>query len=168
MKPSMIRTGLSKLFPIVAVLICTTFIYTTAAQAAPCRDDAAFLRGDWGQARFNIELVDDQRSRALGLMHRQTLPRSSGMLFIYERPQNLIFWMRNTLIPLDMLFIDATGTVTHIHENAVPHDETPIDGGSGVAVLELNGGMSRAMGITVGSELRHPAFEPAQAAWACE
>ncbi len=74
--------------------------------------------------------------------------------------------MKNTLIPLDMIFIDPAGTVTHIHENAVPLDLTGIDGGTGVqAVLEINGGLSRALGITVGSEIRHPSFDEAGAVW---
>ena len=150
-----------------ALLLASALFVGQMAQAADCREDAVFLRGDWGQARFNVELVDTDESRALGLMHRTSLPRSSGMLFVYESPRFLSFWMRNTLIPLDMLFIDHTGTVTHIHENAIPHDEPPIPGGLGVAVLEINGGMARALGLTVGSQLRHPAFAQDQAAWAC-
>ena len=154
----MIRTLLSAL---------TILIWANGAFAADCRDSAVTLRGDWGQARFNVDVVDDERSRAVGLMHRQSMPKSYGMLFVYERPQQLTFWMRNTLIPLDMLFIDSTGVITHIHENAIPLDETGIAGGQGLAVLEINGGMARAMGITVGSQVRHPAFAPATAAWSC-
>lgn len=154
----MIRTFLASLFLMVSV---------NGASAAACRDDAVLLRGDWGQARFNVELVDTDASRALGLMHRQELPRSSGMLFVYDTPRAMAFWMRNTLIPLDMLFIDYTGVVTRIHENAIPHDETPIPGGIGLAVLEINGGMARALGITVGSQLRHPSFDQNSAAWPC-
>jgi uncharacterized membrane protein (UPF0127 family) len=101
-------------------------------------------------------------------MHRESLPRSSGMLFVYEEPGSPAFWMRNTLIPLDMLFIDAEGRVAHIHENAVPHDETPIPGGDGILmVLEINGGLARQLGVTEGSEMRHPALDPARAAWPC-
>ncbi|MDG1472920.1 DUF192 domain-containing protein [Pseudosulfitobacter sp. SM2401] len=142
-------------------------IWANVALAADCTKNAVMLRGDWGQARFNIDLAEDERARAVGLMHRQSMSRSSGMLFVYPQPQALTFWMRNTLIPLDMLFIDATGVVTHIHENAIPHDETPIPGGTGLAVLEINGGMARAMGITVGSQLRHPSFDQDTAAWRC-
>jgi len=126
------------------------------------------LKGPWGQARFQIELADDPTERALGLMNRAQMPLSHGMLFIYPKPTHAMFWMKDTLIPLDMLFLDATGTVTRIHENARPLDTTPIDGGSGVvAVLEINGGLARAMGITEGSVLRNPAIGPA-AAWPCD
>ena len=135
---------------------------------AACSDGAVALRGDWGQARFSVELADDVGERARGLMFRESMPASSGMLFVYERPQTLSFWMRNTLIPLDMLFVDSRGVVQHIHSNAVPLDETPITGGDNMlAVLEINGGLARRMGITEGSELRHPAFAASEPAWPC-
>lgn len=136
--------------------------------AAACAPGSVTLRGDWGQARFNVELADTAQERAQGLMNRQSLPRSSGMLFVYDTPGSPAFWMRNTLIPLDMLFLDARGRVARIHENAVPLDETPIPGGDGIlAVLEINGGLARQLGITEGSEMRHPAFDQDSAAWPC-
>lgn len=101
-------------------------------------------------------------------MHREKMARFAGMLFVYERPQRLAFWMRNTLIPLDLLFADETGQITRIHENAVPLDETPIEGGEGLThVLEINGGMSAQLGIQVGDILQHESFPQAKAAWAC-
>jgi len=84
-------------------------------------------------------VADDAAERAQGLMFREAMPLSSGMLFVYGRPQRVSFWMRNTLIPLDMIFADARGVVTRVHAEAVPLDETPIDGGEGVQfVLEIN------------------------------
>jgi hypothetical protein len=89
------------------------------------------------------------------------------MLFVYESPRRAQFWMKNTLIPLDMIFADATGTVTRIHSGAIPGDLTPIDGGEGVAfVLEINGGLAERLGLGPGAELRHPAIGPG-AAWSC-
>ena len=126
------------------------------------------LRGEWGVAGFNVEVADDPEERSLGLMHRTELPFSAGMLFVYEEPQRAVFWMKNTLIPLDMIFMEPTGVVTHIHENAKPRDLTGIEGGDNVQfVLEINGGLSRRLGISVGSELRHPKIGDA-AAWACD
>ena len=94
---------------------------------------------------------------------------AAGMLFVYEFPQRVGFWMENTLIPLDMIFMSADGVVRKIHENAVPLDRTVIPGGDDIQhVLEINGGMSGMLGVTVGSELRHPAIDQAQAAWPCE
>jgi uncharacterized membrane protein (UPF0127 family) len=137
--------------------------------SAACSEGTAELRGDWGTARFTVEVADEPAERAQGLMNRPSMPRSAGMLFLYEAPQRATFWMKNTLIPLDMIFMDPTGTVTRIHENAVPLDETTIDGGPGVqAVLEINGGLARAIGIDVGSELRHPGLDQSAAAWPCD
>jgi uncharacterized membrane protein (UPF0127 family) len=142
-------------------------LWLGAGAAMACAPDAVDLRGPWGQAHFAVEVADDPDERAQGLMHRDHLGASRGMLFLYERPHRVRFWMRNTLIPLDMIFLDARGRVTRIHGNAQPLDETTIDGGPGVvAVLEINGGLAQQMGLTVGSEMRHPFFG-AQAAWPC-
>ncbi|MCO8146485.1 DUF192 domain-containing protein [Rhodovulum tesquicola] len=135
--------------------------------AAQCDESHVDLRGEWGTARFSVEIADDDAERARGLMHRETLPASAGMLFVYDRPQHVAFWMENTLIPLDMIFVGPEGLVLKVHLNARPLDRTPIDGGEGVlAVLEINGGLAGRLGIGPGSELRHPAFGPG-AAWPC-
>lgn len=135
--------------------------------AAACSDATAELRGDWGEARFTVEVADDPAERAKGLMNRDALGASQGMLFVYEKPQRTSFWMRNTLIPLDIIFIGPEGRVLKVHENAVPLDETPIDGGDGVQyVLEINGGLAERIGIAAGSELRHPSIGR-EAAWPC-
>ncbi|MCP4821806.1 MAG: DUF192 domain-containing protein [Shimia sp.] len=136
---------------------------------AGCTPGSLEIRGDWGQARFSVEVADTDAERAQGLMHRESMPMSAGMLFIYERPQRASFWMRNTLIPLDIFFADSTGVVQHVHHNAIPLDETPIPGGDAVLyVLEINGGLAKAMGIQAGSELRHGAMLQESANWRCE
>jgi uncharacterized membrane protein (UPF0127 family) len=156
---------MSRLALLILGLICSAGL--AQAQAA-CREDTVFLRGDWGQARFSVELANTPQTRSQGLMFRQSMPRSSGMLFIYESPQRATFWMRNTLISLDMIFTDDTGTVRHVHHEAIPGDETTIDGGTDIlTVLEINGGLARAMGIVAGSQVRHPAFDASKAAWPC-
>ncbi|MEM9010732.1 MAG: DUF192 domain-containing protein [Pseudomonadota bacterium] len=137
--------------------------------AAACSGDEVLLRGPGGEARFSVEVADDPAERARGLMGRESIGRFHGMLFVYDRPQPVAFWMRNTLIPLDMIFLDETGTVQRIHENAVPLDETSIPGGDDIlVVLEINGGMSDTLGLAPGMEMRHPAFDPAIAAWPCD
>lgn len=139
------------------------------AQAPACRDDTVHLRGDWGQARFTVELAVTAEEKARGLMHRASMPRGAGMLFVYPRPQTVAFWMKNTLIELDMIFAGPDGVVRHVHHRAQPGDLTPVHGGSRdiLVVLEINGGLARALGIVPGSQLRHPALDPAQAAWPC-
>ena len=127
--------------------------------AAACRDDVVKVVGDFGQANFTVDVADDNAERAQGLMFVESMPTLGGMLFVYDSPQHATFWMRNTLISLDMLFISPAGIVEHIHENAIPGDETVIDGGRGIqAVLEINGGLVERLGITQGAMVQHPSF----------
>ena len=143
---------------------------TPIAAIAGCATGQVDIRlTNGGMARFSVELADDPATRASGLMFRTEMAKSSGMLFLYDRPQTAVFWMKNTLIPLDMIFADATGVVQHVHANAIPHDETGINGGSDVlAILEINGGLAKKLGITPGAVLRHPNLEQSSAAWPCE
>ena len=129
--------------------------------AAACAEDRVTIRGDWGQATFTVEIADSPATRARGLMYVETMPRMAGMLFIYDRPQPVSFWMKNTLIPLDMVFASPQGEILRVHENAIPGDLTPIPGGDGVQmVLEINGGLSARLGIAAGDIMQHPAFGP--------
>lgn len=143
-------------------------VVTASPLFADCAPDQAGLRGDFGSLTFKIEVADDSEERAIGLMHRETLGRSAGMLFVYDRPQDVSFWMKNTLIPLDMIFIDKTGVVRDVHHNAIPGDLTPITSGPDIfAVLEINGGLAARYGIKPGAELQHGVFEAGPAAWPC-
>lgn len=158
------KTGLTRLAAAAALLI-TSALAATAA----CTPDVVELQGPRGTARFAVELADTDAERSQGLMFREKMASSAGMLFIYDRPGRAMFWMKNTLIPLDMIFADPTGKVLRVHENAIPHDETPIDGGDGVlAVLEINGGLARRLGIGPGTLMRHPAFAAGPAALPCD
>ncbi len=141
----------------------------TVQQTLPlCREDRVDLRGDWGQAHFTVEIADTGRERARGLMFRESLPNDHGMLFVYPFAHSAAFWMKNTLIPLDILFLSSDGRVISVHENAQPGDLTPIQGGNKVRyVLEINGGISRRLGLSEGSELRSPFVKQRIAAWPC-
>lgn len=136
---------------------------------AACQEDRVELRGDWGSARFRVAVADSPAERAQGLMHVEEMARMVGMLFVYERPQSVSFWMENTLIPLDMIFVGPDGVVRHVHANAIPLDRTAIPGGADDIqyVLEINGGLAAEFGIAPGTELRHPAITPDEAAWPC-
>ena len=135
---------------------------------AGCQADQVELRWQSGSARFSVEVADDVAERAVGLMHRDKMASSAGMLFVYERPEHVYFWMKDTLLPLDMVFVGPDGVVTAVHSDAVPLDESPIDGGPGVQfVLEINGGLAARLGIAPGAEMRSPAVDPAQAVWSC-
>jgi uncharacterized membrane protein (UPF0127 family) len=140
-----------------------SFVGVIMVAAAPlwatCADDRITIKGDFGQATFAIDVADDARERAQGLMFVEEMPLLSGMLFVYDQPQTVSFWMKNTLIPLDMLFTSPRGEILHIHENAIPGDTTSISGGDGVQmVLEINGGLSSRLGIAVGDVMQHPSF----------
>lgn len=137
--------------------------------ATNCAPDQLDVRSSNSSVRFSTEVVDSPESRAQGLMNRETLGMFTGMLFVYPNPQPMWFWMRNTLIPLDMVFIDAQGVVQYVHENAIPLDETMIFGGDDIQyVFEINGGLARTLEIAVGSEVRHPSISGLEVIWTCD
>ena len=143
--------------------IVSTSIYVLCAGGlwAACSDSVATVATDTAKVRFQVELAITAQDKAQGLMHRETLPDRAGMLFIYPNPQPVSFWMRNTLIPLDMIFIDDQGRVARVHHNAVPLDETPIYGGDAIkAVLEINAGLAKKYGISDTSMVVHPLISP--------
>ena len=112
-----------------------------------------------GPVRYTVELADDDPSRERGLMFRVSLPPDRGMLFDFfqERPES--FWMKNTLIPLDIIFIRADGHIANIAEQAKPGDLTAIPSDGPVrAVLEIPGGAAAARGIRPGDRVRHQIF----------
>lgn len=114
-----------------------------------------------GARKFEVWLVRTPAERARGLMHVESLEDNSGMLFVYPSPQFVGMWMKNTLIPLDMIFIEADGRIVFIAENTVPHSLESISAGQPVtAVLELRGGRTAELGIAVGDTVRHAAFSP--------
>lgn len=153
---------------LVAALSVALTVGIGGAVAADCSPETVSLRGDWGRAEFSIEIADTPQLRARGLQGRDHLPSAAGMLFLYESAGPASFWMKDTQIHLDMLFISEAGTVLHIHRNAVPYDTRQIRAdGPIAAVLEINGGLSEQFGISEGTEIRHPALDQNLAAWPC-
>lgn len=134
-----------------------------------CADNILDVRSDGSTVRFNVEVADTVQNRATGLMNRESMEQFTGMLFVYPEPTNVAFWMRNTLIPLDMLFVDENGVVQKIHENAIPLDETSIPGGDNIKfVFEINGGLAKALNIAEESVMRHPAITGEGVVWSCD
>ena len=100
---------------------------------------------------FNVEVARTKAEQDRGLMFRTSLPESGGMIFPFEKPRIGSFWMKNTLIPLDMLFIRTDGTIAFIGANTVPYSREPVSAGVPVAaVLELRGGRAAELGIKEG------------------
>lgn len=108
---------------------------------------------------FLVELAVTPRQQAFGLMHQRALRPDEGMLFLNDPPRKASFWMKNTLIPLDMLFVAEDGTIEKIAERVPPRSlETVESDGPARAVLEINGGLSEQLGITPGSKVLYKAF----------
>ncbi|MFL6576058.1 MAG: DUF192 domain-containing protein [Povalibacter sp.] len=108
---------------------------------------------------FQIWVADSEPRRARGLMFVRDLAENHGMLFIYPESQPISMWMKNTYIPLDMLFVDASGHVVKVVENTTPQSLDTIDSGGSVrGVIELNAGVSSKLHLRAGSLVIHPAF----------
>ena len=110
---------------------------------------------------FTVELATTSDQRALGLMNRDMMAADHGMLFDFGRVRPVQMWMRNTPLPLDMVFLDETGTVTHVAERTTPFSDAIIDSGGPVShVLELNAGISRLIGLKPGDRVEHASLRP--------
>ena len=144
-------------------LVVLLVALATAADAQePVAFDTAELTIETadGARRFDVELAVSAQQKSRGLMFRRELAPDAGMLFLYDRPTVVTMWMRNTWIPLDMLFIAADGRIAHIAARAVPRSDETISSRTRIrAVLELNGGTARRLGIAVGDRVVHPAFD---------
>lgn len=148
------RTGRRWLAPLAGLL--------TLMAARGCRPDLAaadWLRVQVGPASFQVELAQTQEEKTRGLMFRTQLPEGQGMLFIQEEPERAVFWMKNTLIPLDLLFFDSTGTLLEIFPEVPPcrQPDCPNYPSRSTAIryiLEINGGLAHRLGIRIGDTLR--------------
>ncbi len=108
---------------------------------------------------FTVEMAQTDEERQKGLMFRKELPEGRGMLFDFRPDQDVSMWMRNTYIPLDMLFINSDGTIRRIAENTEPLSEKTIASGGPVrGVLEVIGGTAKKLGIAAGDKVAHPLF----------
>lgn len=129
--------------------------YVTVMPTSPL----TIVTADGTRHDFIVELAETPEDRARGLMFRETLPLDRGMLFNYRSTRRVSMWMKNTLIPLDMLFIDRKGVITTIRERAIPHSLVAIPSrGKVLSVLELPGGTVDRLGIQLGDVVEHPVF----------
>jgi len=113
------------------------------------------ITDDAGHAHaFQVEMATTPQEQETGLMFRKAVPADGGMLFVFPAVQPEPFWMKNTLVSLDMVFINPDGTIRAIAENTVPYSLAPVDsGGPVLAVLELQGGITAKDGISVGDRV---------------
>ncbi|KAA6396987.1 MAG: hypothetical protein EZS28_007486 [Streblomastix strix] len=114
-----------------------------------------------GTFSFDVEIAVETDEKAFGLMYRKSLPKTSGMLFVWKKPENLSFWMRNTYIPLDIIFISANGEINTIHESCMPLSEITRPSKSlSQFALELNGGTCYKLGIQINDIVSSPTINP--------
>ncbi|WP_108397649.1 DUF192 domain-containing protein [Devosia submarina] len=145
--------GLASAICFAAFTIALVSAGTATAYAA---DNELTLHTATGEYRFNVEVVDTAETRAQGLMFRTELADDAGMLFDFKEEREVSFWMQNTLIPLDMIFVGADGIVDTIHVNARPQDPTSIPSQVPVQfVLEIPGGRSVEIGLKPGDKMDH-------------
>ncbi|MDR3377036.1 MAG: DUF192 domain-containing protein [Ancalomicrobiaceae bacterium] len=158
----MIRIGLRSLVLALALVLGFASLPTERAGLLPAiaadttRFEPLTLVSASSHESFRVELADDDTSRADGLMYRTKLGADEGMLFDFKTEQMVYFWMKNTYVPLDMIFIRSDGTVVSIAENATPLSEKPIGSAGPVRfVLEVNAGTSRRIGLKPGDHALH-------------
>ena len=137
--------------------------FATAQTAQTAQPEAGVERltlvTSTGSHPFMVEVMRTESQHERGLMFRRFLPSDRGMLFDFKREQPVAFWMKNTYLPLDMIFIAKTGKVVGIVANAEPLSERLIPSGAPVlGVLEVNAGTAASLGLKVGDEVHHPIF----------
>jgi uncharacterized protein len=139
-------------------------VFFAAWACVPTRGDeldSLEIATSTGRHAFQVEIANNDKTRERGLMDRRYMAADHGMLFEFDRDAPVSFWMKNTYIPLDMIFIARSGVVTRIVANAEPLSERVIpSGGPCAAVLELNGGTAASIGLKVGDKVRHPFLKP--------
>ncbi len=112
-----------------------------------------------GEHKFRIELALDRQQQEQGLMFRRTMDPDAGMLFVYDHPQEITMWMKNTILPLDMIFIKADNPVLRVAERAVPQSLAVIpSGGPAQSILEVNAGTASRLGIKPGDKVTSSAL----------
>src|SRR4029079_12058619 len=136
------------------------FVVLLAGSGSGASDNSVVeIAGKSGVHSFTVEIADTEPAREKGLMYRRSLPEGTGMLFDFHQEQDVAFWMQNTYIPLDMIFIRGDGRILRIAENTEPLSTRQIPSGGPVrAVLEVIAGTSRKLGISPGDRVAHPIF----------
>lgn len=161
MRPSPIPTDAAmRHFKQVAAFLVFLFLSlgpgALVAGPLPVDSERLFIDTSKGPVGFTVELALTPENRATGLMDRQSMAADHGMLFRFDQTRDVLMWMKNTPLSLDMLFIAENGRIARIAENTVPFSETIIPSGSPVRyVLELNAGTAAKTGVAVGDRVRH-------------
>ncbi|MBV9991879.1 MAG: DUF192 domain-containing protein [Alphaproteobacteria bacterium] len=142
-----------------AVLLSLAFAAGLATAACALPTTTLSIDTASGHPSFKVEMANDPASQERGLMYRKAMAADAGMLFDFHKEQMVTFWMKNTILPLDLIFIRADGTISSIAGNAVPYSEAPIPSSEPIrAVLEINAGRAKALGIEPGDRVKAAIF----------
>ncbi|HSF93729.1 MAG TPA: DUF192 domain-containing protein [Thermohalobaculum sp.] len=152
-----------------AAILAVVLAMSAPASGDPVCDPATVtLMAASGAQTFRVEIADEPAEQARGLMFRPSMPADAGMLFIFDPPRPASFWMENTMLPLDMVFIDDTGRVESIAVRADTYSRrVSASQGPVRAVLEINAGLSQELGIAPGTQAVHAAFRAAPDGFNC-
>lgn len=146
-------------FPLLTALATFALSPSIAPAQQPARERIVIQAAQGDEHVFRMEIADDQYEILRGLTLRTSLPADEGMLFVFSESSERSFWMRNTFIELDILFLTDDGRISHIHHNAVPGDPSGIPSRGPISrVVEINGGLAATLGIGVGDVARNPRY----------
>jgi len=140
--------------------MCLYLLACTHPEMKQKLHEISILDGTIEIVSYQVEVAKNNSSRKRGLMYREVLPANQGMLLDYRHSGKMAIWMKNTYIPLDILFINSSGIIVKIHEGAEPLSTRRIESGAEVrAVLEINAGQVRENEIKVGNRVKHISFQ---------
>ncbi len=142
------------------VIVSLFLIYNLCEVSASVKSELSIITSNGSRHNFLVEVARTEEEKKIGLMFRKTLAKNAGMLFLYKREALRLMWMKNTFIPLDILFIDKKGVIKRVVQRTVPHSLATISSRQSVlAVLELRGGITSSLDIKKGDRIEHPAFK---------
>ena len=143
------------------LFILSLHISIPFVHADALKTETLFIETSTNQtASITVEIADTDELRRIGLMGRDHIPQNTGMLFVFDQLEFPRFWMKDTKVFLDMVYINEKGIINGIHENAIPNDLTPISAPGAVkAVLEIAGGEAKRLGISKGNRVVSPLLQ---------
>ena len=142
------------------VIVSLFLMYNLGEVSASMKSELSIITSNGSKHNFLVEVARTEEEKKIGLMFRKTLAKNAGMLFLYKREALRLMWMKNTFIPLDILFIDQKGVIKRVVKRTIPHSLATISSRQSVlAVLELRGGITSSLEIKKGDRIEHPAFK---------
>ena len=142
------------------VIVSLFLMYNLCEVSASVKSELSIITSNGSKHNFLVEVAKTEEEKKIGLMFRKTLAKNAGMLFLYKREALRLMWMKNTFIPLDILFIDKDGVIQRVVKRTIPHSLATISSRQSVlAVLELRGGITSSLEIKKGDRIEHPAFK---------